>query len=389
MALPLTGIRVMELGGYISAPFGTSMLAALGAEVVKIERPGTGDEFRRGKNETEPYFRQYNAGKLSVAVDIKRPEGAELVRALVPRFDVVVENMRPGKVDALGLGYDACKTARADIIYTSVTGFGANGPMAQRPAYDTIGQAFGGVYSIMNRRGQEQLSGTCLADLITGSMTVTGILAALVGRGANGNGVRVETSLAEAISTLTIDAMTQYYADGGVDPDLNSRRPQGQIFVLRTASGDPLAVHLSSSQKFWTSFVHVLGRPELAEDPRFETYAQRCEHYFELVPIVGEVFATRPASEWEFLLDKYDVPFTPVMTVSKYLDHPQTKWLAMTEPEEDGLALVRPPWRFDGSRPRRTGATPKVGEHTREIAGEVLEARRIDELVSAGVLFSS
>ena len=389
MTLPLTGVRVMELGGYISAPFGTSMLAALGADVVKIERPGGGDEFRRGKNEMEPYFRQYNAGKRSVAVDIKRPEGAELVRSLVPRFDVVVENMRPGKVDALGLGYEACRAARPDIVYTSVTGFGAEGPMAQRPAYDTIGQAFGGVYSILNPRGKEQLSGTCLADLITGSMTVTGILAALVGRGTTGNGVRVETSLSEAISTLTIDAITQYYADGGIDPDLNSRRPQGQFFVLGTASDESLAVHLSSSQKFWKSFTLVLDRPDLADDPRFVTYAQRTDHYFELVPTVEEIFAKRPAEEWELLLDKHDVPFTPVMTVSKYLDHPQTRLLEMTEPEEDGLALVRPPWRFDGSRPRRSGTTPKVGEHTRQIVREVLDEKRIDDLVSAGVLFAS
>ncbi|RZL84544.1 MAG: CoA transferase [Rhodococcus sp. (in: high G+C Gram-positive bacteria)] len=389
MRQPLTGIRVLELGGYISAPFGTSMLAALGADVVKVERPGVGDDFRRGKNELETYFRQYNAGKRSLAVDIKRSEGVDLVRSLIPRFDVIVENMRPGKVEALGLGYEVCRSARADIIYTSVTGFGPAGPMAQRPAYDTMGQAFGGIYSILSPRGNAQLSGTCMADLLTGLMTVTGVLAALVGRGATGEGVQVETSLIEAISALTTDAITQYYDDGRVDPDLNSRRPQGQNFVLSTESGEAIAVHLSSSQKFWHSFTLVLDQPELAQDPRFATYALRTENYFELVPIVEAAFAERPAEEWEKLLDKHDVPFAPVMTMSGYLEHPQVRLLEITEPEEDGLALVRPPWRFDGSRPHRSGTTPRVGEHTREVAGEVMDQQHIRDLIAEGVLFAS
>ena len=379
----------MEIGGYISAPFAASMMAALGADVVKVERPVTGEDFRRGLNHEEFFFRQYNAGKRSLAVDLKRPEGVELVRSLVPRFDVVLENMRPGKCEALGLGYAACQALREDLVYASISGYGPDGPLAQRPAYDTMGQAFGGLYSVLSPRGDAQLSGTCMADLITGLTTVAGIFAALVGRGTSGQSTRVETSLMEAVSTLTIDAMTQFYDDGRVDPDLNSRRPQAQNFVLRTASGDSIAIHLSSSQKFWHSFARVIDRPELAEDSRFTTYPLRTANYFDLVPIVEQAFALRTTAEWEKLLDEYDIPFAPVLTMGGYLHHPQVEWLKMAEPEQDGLALIRPPWRFDGERPHRSAETPKVGQHTREVAGEVIEADGIDALVASGVLFAS
>lgn len=386
---PLQGIRVLELGGYISAPFGTSMLQALGAEVVKVERPGAGDDFRRGKDEKETYFRQYNAGKRSFSVDVKTPEGSEVVKSLVSRSDVIVENMRPGKVEALGLDYGSCRALREDIIYVSVSGFGPEGPMAERPAYDTIGQAFGGFYSLMSPRGSAELAGTPVADLISGVTTMSGVLAALVGRASTGQGSRVETSLTEAMSLLTVDAMTQYFDDGKRDPDLLSRRPQGQNFVLQTESGQPIAVHLSSSEKFWRSLTRAMDAPELADDPRFVTYRVRMETYFELVGIIEPIFLRRPVEEWEALLDQHDVPFSRVHTMSGYLEHPQVQQLQMVEPEREGLSLVRPPWRFGGKRPMRSQHTPKVGEDTRALAAEVLDEDRIHALIDRGVLFAA
>jgi crotonobetainyl-CoA:carnitine CoA-transferase CaiB-like acyl-CoA transferase len=384
---PLTGIRVLEIGSYISAPYAASLLCALGADVVKVERPVSGDDFRRQVDHQSPYFRQYNAGKRSLAVDLKSPRGVALVRELVPGFDVVLENMRPGKMAALGLGPENLLPLRSDLVYASITGFGSGGPLVQRPAYDTIGQAYGGIFSILSDPGTAEFSGTCLADLITGMSAVTGILAALVGRGTSGAATLVETSLMEAISTLTIDAMTQYFEDGHEDPSRRSRRPQAQNFVPATASGESLAIHLSSSQKFWFGLLQAMGRPELADDPRFVTYDDRRQHYFELAQIVEAEFRTKPVEEWEKLLTEADVPFAPALGMSGYLDHPQTQWLEMTEPEDDGLALLRPPWRFDGSRPRRTAPTPRVGEHSVEIAAEVCDESRIEELITSGVLY--
>ena len=385
--LPLAGVRVLELGGYIAGPYACSMLCALGADVVKVERPGGGDDFRRGVEDQSVYFIQYNAGKRSLAVDLKRAEGVELVRALVPRFDVVVENMRPGKLIAMGLGPADCMELRRDLIYASATGFGSGGPLARRAAYDTIGQAAGGLYSLLSDADAAQLAGTPMADLITGVSTAAGVLAALAGRGISGQGRLVETSLMESVSTLTIDAFTQHFEDGGRDPSRQSRHPQAQNFCVETASGEAIAIHLSSSQKFWLSFVGAIGRPELAEDPRFITYNLRVEHYFELVQIVEVEFLKRPGAEWDRLLADNDVPFSPVLTMSGYRAHPQTEWLELLEPERNGVSLVRPPWRFDGSRPQRSGVAPRVGEHTREIAHEVYDESRVEALVDDGILY--
>jgi len=385
---PLKHIRILEIGGYIAAPYATSLLCTLGAEVVKVERPGGGDPFRRDLNELSPYFIQYNAGKLSLGVDLKATEGIELIKALIPRFDVVLENLRPGKMDAIGLSHEECARLRPDLIYASVTGFGNGGPLQFRPAYDAIGQAFGGLNSILSDRGAAQLSGTCLADLITGVTNAAGILAALVGRATSGSGLRVETSMMEAVSTLTIDAVTQYVDSGHTDPTRRSRHFQAQNFCLKTSSGDEIAIHLSSSVKFWRGLIAAINRPELDDDPRFDTFAKRQENYDAIVAIVESEFLTKPAAEWERLLTEADVPFAPVLGVAGYIEHPQTKWLDVIEPEANGVALVRAPWRFDGVRPERAPAAPRVGQDTRKIASEVLDEVRIEELVACGVLFT-
>lgn len=385
---PLQGIRVLEFGGYISAPYATSLLGALGAEIVKVERPDGGDDFRRRRNTDSTFWIQYNTGKRSLAVDLKHPDGIALVKTLIPRFDVVMENMRPGRMAALSLSRTDCAELRPDLVYSSVTGFGNGGPLGLRPAYDTMGMAVGGLYSVLGNAGQAQLSGTCLADLIAGVVNATGVLAALVGQARTGAGQHVETSLMEAVSTLTIDALSQYYDDGQQDPTRQSRHPQAQNFCLKTATGEYIAIHLSSSQKFWHGFCAAMNRPDLAEDPRFFSYDRRIDHYFELVEIAEGEFITRPAMLWEKLLTSNDVPFAPVLTMGGFVSDPQTEWLNLVEPERNGVSLVRPPWRFGGARPERSPSPPRVGQDSRDVAAEVYDAARIDELVAAGVLFT-
>lgn len=381
---PLSGIRVLEIGGYISMPMGGALLGALGADVIKVESPA-GDDFRRRDNDRSPYFAQYNAGKRSLAVDMKTPEGLALVKELLPSTDVLFENMRPGKLAALGLDPEVCAALRPDLVFASVNGFGDGGPLRDRPAYDTIGQAFGGIYSLLGEPGHARLSGTILADLVTGLTSATGVLAALVGRGRAGSGVRVDTSLYEAVSILTADALSQY-VDTGSDPSRTTRHPQAQNFCAPTASGESIAVHLSSSDKFWRNLCAALERPDLPEDPRFTPYRHREANYFALVPIVEAEFARRPLAEWEERLTRFDVPFAPVQTMSSYVEHPQTRWLELFEPGAYGMSLLRPPWRFDGARPDRGGPTPRIGEHTREIAGEVYDDERVEKLIATGVL---
>ncbi|WAM19699.1 CaiB/BaiF CoA transferase family protein [Rhodococcus sp. JS3073] len=384
---PLQHIRILEIGGYIAAPYSTSILCALGAEVVKVEKPQGGDDFRRDLDHRSPYFVQYNAGKKSIAVDVKRPEGVDLVRALLPKFDVLIENIRPGKLAALGLGPGPCRDVNPDLVYTSVTGFGSGGPLVDRAAYDTIGQALGGMYTVMGDAGEPQLSGTCIADLITGFVGATGILAALVARAQTGTAVRIETSMLEAVSALTVDALTQMY-DDGTDPHRQSRHPQAQNFCLPTASEGVIAIHLSSSQKFWRSLTDAIGRPDLLDDPRFSDYPSRVQHYSELVSVVTAEFRTRTAEQWEKILTDADVPFAPVLGMSEFATHPQTEFLELLQPQDEGPALLRSPWRFDGARPSRTGSTPRVGEHTRAVAAEVYDETTIDTLLRDGVLYA-
>lgn len=384
--LPLAGYRVLELGGYVAAPYATLFLNMLGAEVVKVERPSAGDDFRRGEEDRSIFFRQYNAGKKSLAVDLKHPDGVRVVHDLIPRFDVLMENMRPGKLSALGLSPQVCRGLHPTLVYSSVTGFGPTGPLADQPSYDSIAQAFTGMYSILSDSGAPQISGTCLADLIGGLVHTTGVLASLVSTGRTGLGRRVETSLMEATTVLAIDALTQFYDDGHRDPSRQSRHPQAQNFALPTADGESITLHLSSSERFWSGLVAAIERPDLHHDPRWTAYPLRVQHYHELATLLADEFRRRPSKEWLRRLRDADVPHAPVLRVSGFTQHPQAVLLDLFEAEQDGLALLRAPWRFEGVRPRRQPQTPVVGEHTREIAGEVCAPDRLAELLDNGVL---
>jgi len=383
--LPLDGIRVLEIAAYISGPYAGAMLASAGADVVKIEPPA-GEAFRIGMGAGSPYFAQYNAGKRSVAIDLKSPAAVDAIKKLLPHFDVLIENMRPGKLEALGLGMEECKRINPHLIYTSISGFGNGGPLRDRPAYDSIGQSLGGLYTIMNDEHDIRLTGTCLADLITAISTTLGILTALVGRSLDSKrmGKKVETSVFEAMTTLTIDAMTQAF-DLGKNPVRDTRHPQASNFCLRTASGEYVTLHLSSSQKFWRSLAGAVEREELIEDSRFRTYADRTvpENYKSMERILEEEFAKHPYSEWERRLSEADVPFAQALTMHQLAEHPQMRWQQMLDRSENSKMLVRLPWKMDGERPQRPQHVPSIGEHTTEVLKEVLSEAEIAELVAS------
>jgi formyl-CoA transferase len=381
---PLEGIRVLEVAAYISGPYAGAILASLGAEVVKIEPP-EGEAFRRKDGNRSAYFVQYNVGKKSVALDLKAPAAICAIKAMLPGFDVLIENMRPGKMEQLGLGAAVCRAISPRLVYTSVSGFGSGGPLVDRPAYDSIGQSIGGIYSIMNDPGDVRLTGTCMADLITAINVALGILGALVGRaGAGGTGVHIETSVMEAVSTLTIDAMSQAF-DEGLDPVRQTRHPQAQNFCLRTASGDSITMHLSSSEKFWRALLRATGREDLLADPRFARFQDRVipEHYFVIKGIMEAEFLRQTRDEWERRLIENDVPFAPALTLREVAVHPQTEWLGMMDESDNGRVLVRAPWRFDGVRPARDHHAPHVGEHTHEVLADLLGAEAAAALIGA------
>lgn len=384
---PLAGIRVLELGAFVAGPYAATLLAMLGAEVVKVEPPEGGDAFRRGIGNDSHYFIQMNAGKKSIAVDLKTPDGVALVKSLVSRFDVLIENSRPGKMASLGLGVEDIHRLNPSIVYASVSGFGDGGPWRDRAAYDTIGLSMSAFLSIMGDPGKPQLAGTCVGDLVTALVTTMGILASLVGRGLDParQGADIRTSLLEAMSTITVDAMTQHF-ETGTTPTRETRHPQAQSFCPRTSDGGALAIHLSSSEKFWLALLSAIERPDLAENPRYKGFRNRMTHYFELRPIIEAEFLKHDRAEWERRLIAADVPFAPVLTVNELAVHPQTEWLQMLERGADGTMLARPPWRFSGKRAHRQGRVPFIGEHSRDIARQVLSEDQVERLIAAGVL---
>jgi formyl-CoA transferase len=334
---PLAGIRILELGSYIAAPYASSLLVSLGAAVVKVEPPVHGDAFRRGQGAESPYFVQYNTGKRSIGIDLGSPEGVELVRKMIGEFDVLLENLRPGKLVSLGLGPQVCLEINPRLVYVSVSGFGNGGALCDRPAYDSVAQSISGLYSLLNDEDEPRPTGAPLADMASGLVTAAGILAALVGQASTGRGSLVETSLMESVSAITADSMTQMF-DTGIPSTRRSRHPQAQLFCVRTASGDFMTVHTSSSQKFWQRLTEIIERPELTDDPRYMTYDDRVANYRELCDIMAEAFVTRPLSEWQEVLTAADVPFAPVLRLDP---GPAGRRAARAR----AVALLRhPPW---------------------------------------------
>jgi crotonobetainyl-CoA:carnitine CoA-transferase CaiB-like acyl-CoA transferase len=384
---PLSGIRVLDLGSFIAGPYAAEIMAMLGADVVKIEPTIGGDPFRRGEGTGSPYFVQANAGKRSLAVNLKAPEGRDLVKALLPNFDVFIENSRPGVMERLGLGADVVRTINPSIIYASASGFGDGGPWRDRAAYDTMGLSMSGFLSLMSDKGEFQLAGTCIGDLTTGLVSALGIVSALVGReiSPDRQGAELKTSLLEAMTTMTIDALTQMF-ETGERPHRESRHPAANSFCPRTADGSSIAVHLSSPQKFWLAFLKAMDNPAFGDDPRFSTYADRRANYFELRPLVEAEFLKHSKEEWERRLIEADVPFAPIVSVDELPDNEQMKWLDMFEPERNGQRLVRAPWRINGERPGKPTWAPNIGAHTRELALEVLNPEVVDALIVKGVL---
>lgn len=386
---PLEGVRVLEIGAYIAGPYCGALLASLGADVVKVEPPRTGDPFRRGAANRDAYFLQYNAGKRSICVDLKSETGVALVKSLLPRFDVLIENNRPGKIASLGLGAEVCRAINPKLVYASVSGFGDGGPLRDRPAYDSIGQSISGHYSLMNDPGNVQLTGGAAADLMSGLVATLSVVSALVGRGrGGGGGSLVKTSLMEAMSAITIDAVTNYY-ERRVTPTRQSRHGQAQAFCLASADGRAITLHLSVSEKFWRKLACAMGREDLTEDRRFVTYGDRMANYSELEAILKAEFLKRDSAHWEEVLLAADVPFASANTIEDVISHPQTAWLQMMEPERNGVALVRPPWTIDGARLDRNFDAPLLGADTRAIAAEIMPSDQVDRLIEEGVLYAS
>lgn len=275
---PLRGVRVLELASYVTGPYASALLADMGADVIKVEERTQGDPFRGwGKGGYSSTFRSVNRGKRSLAIDLRTDAGREAAQAIADRADVLIENYRPGVVDRLGLAYASVRARNPRIVYCSISGFGSSGPYRDRPGYDTVGQAMG-LLGLLTDFEAPKAMGISLSDHITGIFACTGILAALVGRGATGRGRRVETSLLQATTAFVAENAARYFDDGEV-PSRATRARIAQAYAFVGGDGGAFVIHLSSPPKFWQGLTEAVGRTDLRDDPRFVDRAARVHHY--------------------------------------------------------------------------------------------------------------
>lgn len=376
MGAPLTGTTVVEFADYVTGPYASVLLADLGARVIKIEAPGRGDPFRGwGSGGYSPTFRSVNRSKESITLDLRSEEGRAVARRLVERADVFVENHRPGVAARLGLGWEELHAANPRLVYCSISGFGQDGPYRERPGYDTIGQAMGGLLSLLTDATDPKPMGISLSDHLAGLFAAYGILAALLERDRTGEGTFVETSLLQATIAFVGENAARFF-DGGVIPDREHRTHIAQVYAFSAGDRLPFVIHLSSPQKFFVALARAVGRPELVSDPRFVDREARIEHYEELNELLGSIFATRPRGEWLPLLEEHDVPAAPINNLAEVFADPQVAQLEMIEevahPTAGTSRLVRNGVSIGPRQAERhAGPPPLLGEQTEAILREL------------------
>lgn len=382
MAKVLDGVRVIELGTFITGPVAGMILANLGAEVIKVERRGRGDPFREfGGSLYSPQFCAFNCGKRSLTLDISTEAGRDVLLRLADRADVLIENFRPGVMDRLGLGAVALQARNPRLVYCALTGFGNDGPYVDRPAYDTVGQSLSGILGVNLDLAAPRMGGITISDQVTGMTAAYGVLGALFERGRTGRGRRVDVNMLES-SIAFIPDIFGFYTFQDMVCDRTTRVSRSQSFALRCGDGKALILHLSSLQKFWDALLAVCDSLELAADPRFgagsaspvEARRARIANYQALGDALAQIFATRPRADWIARLEANDVPHAPIHTVPEVMDDPQVRHLGtfveMEHPTEGKIVSIERPVAYDGDRTAGVRPPPSLGEHTREILAE-------------------
>ena len=364
---PLAGIVVIELGHSVAAPFAGQVLGDLGAEVIKIEKP-TGDDARKwgppfvdGASAT---FQSLNRGKRSVAADLRDPAVREaLLRLIDQRADVVLQNMRPGQVDELGLDAACLQARKPALVYCNLGAFGGTGPLATRPGYDPLMQAFAGIMSVTGEAGRPPVRvGPSIVDMGSGLWAVLGIVCALMARRDSGRGAVVDVSLFETAAAWMTMHSAMFLASG-VPPGRNGSGQTGiaPYRAYRCADGD--LVVTAGNDPLFASLCTVLGEPAWATDARFADNATRVAHGDALNALIEARLATRSRAEWVTLLDAAGVPCAPVQDVAEMLAHPQTQALDIVRPVAgSSIPMIGLPLRLDGQRPGVLRAAPALGE---------------------------
>jgi CoA:oxalate CoA-transferase len=324
---PFTGLLVLDLTRVLAGPFCTLLLAELGARVIKVEGPA-GDDARAFEPFVEgrsAYFGSLNRGKESIALDLKAGDDRGLFLRMVRRADVLVENYRPGTLERLGLGYEDLKAHNPALVYAAVSGFGATGPWSRRPAYDLVVQALAGMMSVTGHPGGPPTkAGTSVADVTAGLFALAGVAAALYHRTRSGAGLKVDVAMFDGQLAILESAVMRYAATGQVPGPLGNRHPSITPFEVYAAADRPLVIAAGNDALF-ASLCRALGRPTLADDPRFRSNADRTRAADDLKLALEEVLATEPAAHWLGVLEAAGIPCAPIQTVAEAVEHPQAR----------------------------------------------------------------
>ncbi|HHV78437.1 MAG TPA: CoA transferase [Firmicutes bacterium] len=376
---PLFGIRVLDLSRVLAGPYCTMILGDLGAEIIKVEIPGRGDdsrEFGPFIGNESVYFLSLNRNKKSITLNLKNPIGKDILLELVTKVDVLVENFRPGTMENLGLGYDVLKTANPRLVYAACSGFGHTGPYSHKRAYDQIVQGMGGIMSITGHPGGPPTRvGASIGDIAAGMYTAIGILAALRYRDVTGEGQKVDVAMLDCQVAILENAIARYFVEGKSPGPIGNRHPSLSPFgSIRTKDGY-LNVAVGNDP-MWVRFCEALGKRELASDPRFTTNALRTRNWSELEPILEEVFATRTTTEWIAALEEAEIPCGPINNIEQVVNDPQIRAREMVvEVEHPGIGGVKMagiPVKFSLTPCSIQTPAPGLGEHTKEVLQAML-----------------
>ncbi len=382
MNKPLAGIRVLDLSRVLAGPWCTQLLADLGADVVKIERPGVGDDTRHwgppwhgeGEDRVAAYFLAANRGKRSAAIDFSQPEGAFLVRRLAARSDVLVENFKVGGLRKFGLDAETLRAANPRLIYASITGFGQDGPYKDRAGYDYIIQGMSGLMSVTGQPdgapgGEPMRVGVAVVDLFTGMYTASAILAALVRRGVTGEGAHIDSALFDVSLAMLANQASNALVSGHDPQRQGNTHPNIVPYQPFQTADQPLIIAVGNDRQF-ARLAAILGAPEWAEDDRFATNAARVAHRADLIALIGERLAARPAADWFVELDAAGIPAGPINTITQALNDPHATYRKVMQ-RMDRFRLVGSPLSIDAERQGSDLPPPRLGEHTDEVLAEL------------------
>jgi crotonobetainyl-CoA:carnitine CoA-transferase CaiB-like acyl-CoA transferase len=385
----LRGFTVLDLGTFITAPYAAMLLAELGADVIKVERPEGGDPFRWfAGGLSSPHFQAHNRHKRSVALDYTTPAGLKLLHSLIEHADALVINVRPGVEQRLGIDEDTLRRLNPKLVFCFITGFGADGPYANRAAYDNVGQALAGWLSRFHDTDDARVAGPAISDAATGIFACLGIVSALLERTKTGVGRKVEVSMLEATLALAVEPLAHYFVTGDEQP-FYLRGAMSQAYILTCKDGKRIALQMSSPDKFWKGLAAVIESPDFLQ--RYPDRKRRVDSYEAIGRELAAIFATRPREEWLERLAQHDVPFAPERRLNELDEDPQVRHLdlfyELDHPAAGPVRSVHRAIRCDGSREIDFRPPPTLGEHTREVlAGLGLSDDELRGLSSQGVI---